>query len=432
MKSNVSSLFVLFLCFSGVITILAQEPIYLSSSGGTPAPNCGSKETPCGSLQDAVCVATCFNVKPAPINKSVIYVADGVYSGPKNYGVSMSGTCGECTRGPYFSIADDFRIIGGTPENINFEPKANISCEYNIGGFKSYYNLGISHITLSGLIFDKCRPFRADYAVLTVYAEDAVLNINNCLFTKSLGSPVFFWSGGVLNVTGTVFSYNTGMGSYVDQSGLSIQSGNEHGMEVYVDNCTFIGNTNFNTKDATPNCGAGIYFSANNAYGRLTITNSHFERNMADQGSVLCLSNVTVTAEHTSFIKNSAMNDGGVMFFRSGTNARFCNDVSFSENVARRGDLVSMYGAKLVCNTTVFTADKIDATDDATVEDCVTGPTKKPVPPLTPVTMHRRVVSWQITTFVLVVLIILLGGCSMVCYYRKKARYAKITNMYKL
>jgi CSLREA domain-containing protein len=180
---------------------------------------------------------------------------------------------------PGETVSFDTALSGGT---IHLASPLSLSRDITIDGS----TLAVP-ITISG---DTNDDGMGDVGVLGVNAGVKAV-LDSLTISKSIGSGIS--NQGVLSVTNSTFSSNSGSGIYF--------SGYSNGT-LTVANSTFTGNSSSN--------GAGVYISG----GTVVIRNSTFSGNSATAygGGIFNSGGGTLTLANSTFVGNSAANGGGI------------------------------------------------------------------------------------------------------------------------
>ena len=159
--------------------------------------------------------------------------------------------------------------------------------------------------------------------------DDGILNVTNSTFTNNTatsGGAIINW--GTLNVTNSTFTGNTA----TDNGGAITNPAT-----LNVINSTFAGNT-------ATNDGGAIF----NGHGTLTVTDSTFTGNSAQQGGAIW-NYGTLTVTNSTFTSNTATDNGGAIYNNGTLNV---TNSSFTNNTTGYGGAIVNLGTLTVTNCT--------------------------------------------------------------------------------
>ena len=206
-----------------------------------------------------VCIIDCGGVSDAFVELAAFYFRESAHGTPRLEGVTITGCCGGV-------ICD----TGATPEIVNCIFWDNWCMAYEIGypGAAMRCAEG-SHPTITDCLF-------LDNAAMAgggIYADDALLTLNNTTFTENGWDQGGGISGsGALTLTSCLFERNIADGAPM---GAGLGGGISWSGSAALTNCIFRGNR------CSLGGGGAVHFEGNSEHEALTVTGCAFERNSA-------------------------------------------------------------------------------------------------------------------------------------------------------
>ncbi len=288
----------------------AAADIYVNASGGNDANN---------GLSPATAKLTVKNATATVTSGSTVHIANGVYKGPGNRGITINKTMNIIGQSQTGTIIDAekknriFLIISGVRVTIGNLTLTNGTTSANGGAILNNGNLTIITST-----------FKGNSAHNTVLADHR-------------GGGGAISNGGYMTVTGSTFTGNSANNGHFGQdngNGGAIR--NVRVLNVY--SSIFSGNSAHNVhvtgNDTNNNGGGGAII---NYRGILTVFSSTFRSNIADvNGGAIVTDHGTVRVSNSTFQSNVAHDGGGAIVNGDGTVT--VNRSTFTANQATGGN----------------------------------------------------------------------------------------------
>lgn len=187
-----------------------------------------------------------------------------------------------------------------------------------------------------------------------IYARPSAVNItiSNSTFSHNsapVGGAVRLESGAcTLNISNSTFSHNT---SAAYGAALDLVAGN-----VTIDRTSFLNNIGQNEG------------AINHDSGTLTITNSTFAQNEAQDGiGGAIFSSQTIVLANSTFSGNSSTEEGGAIYFDS--NTATITSCTFANNSAPYGGAISYYGSTLTLTNSIVVDNPLGGNCYGTITD---------------------------------------------------------------
>ncbi len=294
-----------------------------------------------------------------------VNIADGIYSGPNNRGITINknmNITGQSQTGTIIdaqNLAQIFIINNGATLNLQDVTITNGTGPWWGGGIINYGVLNIKNSTVK----QNNAPHGA--GIFNAYGTVTVENCNIIQNTATGDGGGITGNMGTLTVTNSTFTGNTARdGGAINNYNYSIFN---------VINSTFTNNNATTTGGAITNYAStmnvtGSTFTGNNAttlggaifnWDTMTVTGSIFTNNTANDGGAIHNFNVgTVTT--STFTDNSATNGGAIYNYRIST----VTGNTFTENTASLGGAIyNDYGSILTLTDCDFTGNIETFTD---------------------------------------------------------------------
>ncbi len=229
-------------------------------------------------------------------NNGTVHIADGVYSGENNTGITISQNMNIIGQSQYSTIINGLN----TAQIFNITSGVNVTI-HDLTIKNGNATVGGAVYTEGNLTLQKCTIINNTAEDGIIYNVDSTIIITNCIFTNNTA-----------NIHGTIIS---------------------NGGDNYITNCTFTNNK--------ADCGSAILF---HSLGTCKITNCIFINNSATSGNGGAIYNdKSMTVTNCIFVNNTATGDGGAIYnkglnFTATLNNFYGNSANYSNTTYNDGD----------------------------------------------------------------------------------------------